>query len=214
METGQELATEQPAQHADRQEEAGAACPPRASVLAQTTGRYDAVDVGMMDERLAPGMEDGKEPEPGTEMLRVLGDLLERTSRGAEQEIVDDGRVLKRERRQQLRDREDHVRIGHRQHVGLACFEPGRLGAALTLRTVAVPARVVGDPPVSTGVTCVDVTTQPSRPAGGDPVDDLTLLPAPCGLGTCGSGVEVPLEDLRDLVPRSLGHLLGDQLRS
>ena len=76
-------------------------------------------------------------------MLRVIGDLLKRLGRAAEQEVVDDLLVLERERREQLRYREDHVRVGHGQHVGLACFEPGRLGAALTLRTVAVFARVV-----------------------------------------------------------------------
>ena len=69
-------------------------------------------------------------------MLRVTGDRLKGPGRAAEQEIVDEARVLKRERRQYLRHREDHVRVGHGQHVGLACFEPGHLGAALTLRTV------------------------------------------------------------------------------
>ena len=42
-----------------------------------------------------------------------------------------------------------------------------------------------------------------------DPVDYAALLPAPCELGTSGSRVQVSLEDLRDLVPRSSGHLLG-----
>ena len=112
-------------------------------------------------------------------MLRVEGDFLKRVGRSPEQEIVDDGRVLQRERRQPLRYREDHVRVGHGQHIGLAGFEPGRLGAALTLRTVTVPARVVGDPPVSTGVALLDVTTKPRRSARRDPADDRTLLPAP-----------------------------------
>ena len=112
-ESGQELAAEQPAQHAHRQEEAGPARSPRASVLAQSTRRHHTVHVRMVDERLAPGMQDGEESEAGTEMLRVVGDLLKRTGRAAEQEIVDEARVLKRERREQLRHREDHVRVGH-----------------------------------------------------------------------------------------------------
>ncbi len=66
------------------------------------------------------------------------------------------------------------------------------------------------------GVACVDVATQPRRPAGQELVDDRTLLPAPSGITALGAGgLEVPLEDLRDLVPRSLSHLLGgDELRS
>ena len=146
-------------------------------------------------------------------MLRVQSDLLKCMGRSTQQEIVDEGRVLKRERRQPLWHREHHVRIGHRQHIGLARFEPGRLGAALTLRTVTVPARVVGDPPVSTGVTLLDVTTKTRRATRRDPADDRTLLTAPGR--TCAEWLraQVPSEDLRDLVPRSLGHLLGgDQL--
>ena len=133
-------------------------------------------------------------------------------ARGTEQEIVDDPGVLKRERREQLRDREDHVRVGYRQHLGLASFEPGLLGAALTLRTVAVPARVVGDPLVSAGVARIDVAAQARRPARGDPLDDRTLLPAPWWTATLALRSQIPLialEDLRDLVPRSLGHYSG-----
>ena len=62
-----------------------------------------------------------------------------------------------------------------------------------------------------TGVARIDVATQPRRPAGQDPVHDRALFPAPGGYGCPGvPGLEVPLEDLRDLVPRSLGHLLED----
>ena len=163
----------------------------------------------MMDERLTPGMEDGEEPEPGTEMFRVQGDLLKRRGHRAHQEVVQDPLVLKHERREGLRHREDNVRVGHRKHVGLARFKPRRLGAALTLRAVTVPARVVRDLLVSARVTRVDVTTEPSRPAGKDRLDDRTLPPTPGSLGARGvEDLVVPLEDLSNLVPRSLGHLL------
>jgi hypothetical protein len=72
-----ELAPKQPAQHANRQEEPGPARVPT-PVLGQTSSRHDAVDVRMMDECLAPGMEDSEEAETGAEMLRVVGDLLKR----------------------------------------------------------------------------------------------------------------------------------------
>ena len=51
-----ELAAEQPAQHANGQEEAGPACLPRAAVLGQSSSRHHTVYMRMMDERLAPGM--------------------------------------------------------------------------------------------------------------------------------------------------------------
>ena len=207
----QELAPKETAEHTDGQEEAGAARLPGASVLGQPTRRNHAVDVGMMDEGLAPGVEDGKEPEASPEMARVLGDLLKRPGRGAEQEAVDDLGVLEGEGCKGLRQGEDHVGIGHCQHLGLARFEPAGLGAALTLRAVAVAARVVGNPLLPAGVALVDMPPQPRRTAGQDPVNHLTLLPAPMGHSPGRElGIEVPPEDLRDLVPRSPGHLLED----
>ncbi len=56
MEPGQELAAEEPAQHADGQEEAGPTRTPRASIFGQSTRRHHTVYVRVMDERLAPGM--------------------------------------------------------------------------------------------------------------------------------------------------------------
>jgi len=108
-----ELAPEQPAQHTNRQEEPGPARVP-APVLGQTSSRHNAVHVRMMDERLAPGMEDSKEPETSAEMLRVVGYLLKRVGNRAEKEVVDDLRVLERQGCQHLRQGENHVRIGHR----------------------------------------------------------------------------------------------------
>jgi len=77
---------------------------------------------------------------------------------------------------------------------------------------------------VPAGVARVDVATQARCAASQDAVDDRPLLPAPSrtartavlGLRSRWSSVpQVPLEDLRDLVPRSLGHLPGgDELRS
>jgi len=57
------------------------------------------VDVGMMNEGLAPGVEDGEEAEASAEVARVGGDVLERPGRGAQQEVIDDPGVLQREGR-------------------------------------------------------------------------------------------------------------------
>jgi hypothetical protein len=68
----------------------------------------------MMNEGLAPGVEDGKEPEASSEVARVGGDLLKGAGHSAEQEVVDDLGVLEGEGRQGLRQGENHVGIGHR----------------------------------------------------------------------------------------------------
>ena len=48
----------------------------------------------MMDQRLAPGVEDGEEADLGAEMARVGGYRPERVGDGPEEETVDDGLVL------------------------------------------------------------------------------------------------------------------------
>jgi len=68
----------------------------------------------MMDERLAPGVQDSEEPETSAEMLGVEGYLLKRVGNRAEQEAVDDLRVLECQRCQILWQSENHVRVGHR----------------------------------------------------------------------------------------------------
>lgn len=206
-----ELAPEEAAENAHGQEEARSAGLPGASVVGQAAGGEHTVHVRMMDQGLAPGVEDDEEAEASAEVARVGGDLLKRLGGRAQQEVVDDLRALECERRERLGQGEDDVRVGHRQHLGLAGVEPTGLGTALTLRAVTVPARVVGDLAVTAGVTLLDVPAKASGPAGQDLIDDPALFPAPGGCSTSGlPGLEVPLEDLSDLVPRSLGHLLGD----
>ncbi len=165
--------------------------------------------VRVVDEAVAPGVEDGEEPEASAEMARVPGDLLQRVGRRAQKKTVHHFRVLQGQRRQELREREDHMRVGHRQHLGLARLEPAGLGTTLALRTVAVAARVVRDLPVAAGIALVDVAAQPRRPARHDRVDGRLLLPAPATGSVLRHGAAVPPEDLGELVPRSLGHLSG-----
>ena len=206
-----ELAAEEAAEDAYGQEEAGSAGLPGASVVGQATGRHDAVDVGMMDEGLTPGVKDDEEAEASAEVAGVACDLLKGVGGRMEQEVVDDLGTLQRERCEGPRQREDDVGIGHGQHIGLARVEPPGLGAALTLWAMTVPTRVVGDLAVATRVALVDVPAKASGATGQDLIDDLVLLPAP---GTrqiaAGLSLEVPPEDLGDLVSRSLGHLLRE----
>jgi len=67
----EQLAAEKAAEDTHVEEEAGPTGAPSA-VGCETASGYDAVDVGMMDKRLAQGVENGEEAEPGAEMFRVL----------------------------------------------------------------------------------------------------------------------------------------------
>jgi hypothetical protein len=81
-------------QHFDRQEEAGSAANPSGTVGRRPAARHDTVDMGMMVEVLAPGVQNGDQPDLGAEMLGVAGDNPQRLRRRLEQDGVDDGLVL------------------------------------------------------------------------------------------------------------------------
>jgi hypothetical protein len=109
-----ELAAEEAAEDTHRQEEAGPTGLPGASVLGQTPGGDHTVDVRVMDQGLAPGMEDDEEADPSAEVARVGGDVLKRPCCRAQEKGVDEVGAVQGERRQALGQREDDVGVGHR----------------------------------------------------------------------------------------------------
>ena len=77
----------------------------------EPAARDDAVDVGVVLEVLAPGVEDGQEADLGPEVLGVGGDLLQGLGGGAEQEAVDHPWVLQGDRAERRRESEDDVEV-------------------------------------------------------------------------------------------------------
>jgi hypothetical protein len=73
----QKYAAEEAREDADREKESRSACDPPAAIGRQAAGWDDAVEVGMMDERLSPRVEHGEEADLGTEMLRIDGNGAE-----------------------------------------------------------------------------------------------------------------------------------------
>ena len=103
----------------------------------------------MMDERLAPGVEDGEEADLGAEMVRVGSNRAERLGDGPEEQTVDDGLVLGGDLGDGRGHGENDVEVLGRQQVRAASFEPLGAGQRLAGRTVAVAARVVPDAPMA-----------------------------------------------------------------
>ena len=89
-------------------------------------------------------MQHGNGAHLRAEVTRIGGDLAQRIGGGAEQDGIDDALVLERDLRGLWRQGEDHVVVGHRQQLGLACFEPFGARQTLALRAVAITAGVVG----------------------------------------------------------------------
>jgi hypothetical protein len=65
----------------------------------------NAVHMGVVFEVLAPGVQDGHEPDLGPEVLRVGGDLLQGLGGGFEQDPVDLPRVLQGDWAEHRRER-------------------------------------------------------------------------------------------------------------
>ena len=103
------------------------------------------MDVRVVGERRAPGVEHGGEADAGAQMLRIGGDGGQRLGGGLEQEVVDGRLVLERDGADRGRQGEDDVIIGNRQQLRLAVFEPSPRRGRLALRAVTVAAGVVGD---------------------------------------------------------------------
>ena len=140
LEAFEKKTAEQARQHAHGEEEAGPASDPTFAVQRKAAARNDHVEVRMMGERRAPGVQHGGETDARAQMLRVGGDGDERLGGGPEQEIVDDGLVLERDRADRRRQGENDVIIGDRQEFRLALGEPLSRRRALTLWAVAVAA--------------------------------------------------------------------------
>ena len=83
----QKEAAEQTRQNTDTEEEVGPAGDPLV-IRRQAAAGDDAVQVGMEQKVLAPGMEDGEEPHSRTQMFGIGGDGEQGFSAGAERRYL------------------------------------------------------------------------------------------------------------------------------
>ena len=116
-----------------------------------------AMEVGMVHEVLAPGMEDGGEAQLGAEMF--LAKLQESGAGTLEEQPVERGGVLQSQRAQFCRKGEDPMEIAHGQQRAALMLQP--LKAALMLAGWAVAIAAAVGPPVG----AVAVLASPDRPA-------------------------------------------------
>src|SRR5258707_7022873 len=79
------------------------------------------------------------------EVFGIAGHFEKSFRTGAKQEIVEDLLVLQDQRGQMTRKREDHMDVTRWEKLLATCCEPAIASSCLTLRAVAISARVVGD---------------------------------------------------------------------
>jgi hypothetical protein len=158
--TFQEQASEQPGEWFDGQEKIRSAGDPARPIGRETAARHDAVDVGMMRQRLPPCVQHGDDANLGAEPARIGGERRHRLSRSLEQDGIDDGLVLESDRCDRCRKRKDDVEIGNRQQVGFSRGKPRGSGSPLTLRTMPIPAGIISDACHAAVVASLHVTAE------------------------------------------------------
>src|SRR3954447_12806739 len=92
-----EFTPEHLAEHADWKEEVSWRMYPARTVRADTAGRNNAVNMRMMLQVLSPRMQDAQKADPSSQILRIGGDLEQRSGACTEKKIVERLLVLQHE---------------------------------------------------------------------------------------------------------------------
>ena len=137
---------------------------------------HDAVEMGMVEQPLSPGVQDGDEADLGAQAAPShLGERL--GDRGEEQAIGHSG--AGQEEGVQLGGHgEDDMEVRHGQQIAFLGFPPARFVQPLTLGAMPIPTGVVGDLLVTAVITPSEVASESGRPAVGDGAQDLLLTGA------------------------------------
>src|SRR5664279_3156920 len=98
LESGDELAAEDTAEHADRQKEGVPGGDPAGVIRRQTTGGQYAVDMGMKLQALIPAVEHAEEAYLGPKMPGIASDLQQGLGAGMKEQVVNQPLVLQGER--------------------------------------------------------------------------------------------------------------------
>src|SRR5258708_489844 len=135
------------------------------------------MDMRMMLQGLAPGVEHTQETDFRSEMFGVAGDLQQSRGAGAEQEIVDDLLVLQSQPRKLMRQGENDMNVADRQQFLAAFGEPFVASVGLALRAVAIAAGVERDGLMAASGTAIQVATEGCRAANLDGVKHVQMEP-------------------------------------
>lgn len=89
---------------------------------------------------LIPGVQYGEESDVRSEQAGIGRDGEQGLGNGSEQDAVNNTRILERQRRQFLWQREDHMTVRHWQKFSRPCSQPLVTSCGLALGTVSISA--------------------------------------------------------------------------
>src|SRR5215471_13402096 len=184
-----------------RQEEIAPAGDPPGAVGREPATSDDAMQMRMMEERLPPSVEHGQEAELGAEMLGIGGDYAQGLGGGAEEDAVDGCLVLMVDGGDRRRQCEDNVKVGRRQKLRLAIFQPLSAGQRLAFWAMSVAARIVRDALMTACFALLDVAAERRCPATHNRSHDAALRGRQRAVVLPTIGITVAAEDLRHPEP-------------
>ena len=159
----------------------------------------DAMDMGVVEKVLAPGVEDHQEANLGPQVpwipRRWWTGFPRRRGRGRRRSRACSGG---REGRPP-REREDDVEVGDVEEIRRLLLEPLGPSRGLALRTVAVPAGVVREVLVSAVVAPLPVAAEGGGATPGEVPQNAPLID--------GDRIPGVLQELRSMLPEDVGHL-------
>src|SRR5260370_31539553 len=107
--------SEQARENTQVEQEVGSAGDPARTIKRDAAAWHDHVDVWMMGERRAPGVEDGEDTDTGAKVFGIGRDGDHGLGPGVEKDVVDHGLVLVGDVSDLGRQREYDVEVRHRQ---------------------------------------------------------------------------------------------------
>jgi hypothetical protein len=193
---GEELSAEEPTEETNREKEAVSTAEPALFVRTQASTGNDTMDMGMVVEVLAPGVQDRKTGDLCAEKFGVSAEGEQGLGNGAKENPVHGAAVAEREGRELLREGEHHVEVLDREEFLLALLEPEGSSRGLTLGAMPIAARVIDWLLVTADVTFLEVASESRGPALRQVVQDPALL----------SGRSVSLDVRRTVFADDIGH--------
>jgi hypothetical protein len=160
FEVSQELAPKHPGEHFDRDKEVPLAPYPSLAIQGQPSSCDDAMQMGMVHEGLAPGVQDGNEAHLRSQVLGILCHLFEGLRCGPEEDGVNHILVSQGQRPQGFWEGEDHMKVSCGEQICFSSFKPSLFIQALALGAMAVAAGVVRYPQLATVVALIHMTAQ------------------------------------------------------
>jgi hypothetical protein len=156
-------------------------------------------------------VEDAEDTNLRAQVTRVGGHLAQRGRTRLKEPGVQLRRVAIAERQQRMRQGEDDMHVRHVEELALPGREPAGARLRLTLRTVPIATRVIGDGLMAAGVTPIHVATERNRATACDRTEHGALLRTEPRM-LREEGVTLRVEDIGHLHRRP-AHDCGD-LRS